>query len=305
MSIPSNTKRFITSLGGVLIVATAAMGQASFQGLGDLPGNLFDSSAWGVSADGMVVVGQADPTIGREAFRWTSGGGMLGLGDLPGGSFFSNAYAVSGDGSVVVGISLSASGYSTGEAFRWTSGGGMVGLGDLPGGGFFSEATATSADGAVVVGWSSSASAAEAFLWTAADGMQSLHDLLVNDFGLDLTGWQLREAFGISADGMTIVGEGTNPDGFPEAWIATIPAETPVPADRDFDGDVDGVDFSKFASCFNKAGNPPWTFGCDPDDQAALDFDDDNDVDGVDFAKFASCFNKAGNPPRTFGCPQN
>jgi hypothetical protein len=34
------------------------------------------------------------------------------------------------------------------------------------------------------------------------------------------------------------------------------------------------------------------------------DFDEDGDVDGVDFATFASCFNKAGNPPRTLGCPQ-
>jgi hypothetical protein len=78
-----------------------------------------------------------------------------------------------------------------------------------------------------------------------------------------------------------------------------------VPADRDADGDVDGVDFAKFAQCFNKAGNPPRTLGCSAADQDALDFDDDNDVDGADFAKFAACFNKAGNPPRTLGCPLN
>jgi len=83
------------------------------------------------------------------------------------------------------------------------------------------------------------------------------------------------------------------------------PAPTTVPADRDFDGDVDGVDFAKFASCFNKAGNPPRTIGCPVDDAGAFDFDGDMDVDGVDFGKFAACFNKAGNPPRTLGCPQN
>jgi hypothetical protein len=79
---------------------------------------------------------------------------------------------------------------------------------------------------------------------------------------------------------------------------------TQVSADRDGDGDVDGGDFSIFASCYNGAGHPPRTLGCDPDDQDALDFDDDSDIDGIDFSTFASCYNQAGNPPRTFGCPQ-
>jgi hypothetical protein len=82
-------------------------------------------------------------------------------------------------------------------------------------------------------------------------------------------------------------------------------SKTCYPADRDCDNDVDGVDFSIFASCFNNAGNPPRTIGCDADDQDALDFDNDVDVDGVDFAVFAACFNKAGNPPRTTGCPSS
>ncbi len=85
--------------------------------------------------------------------------------------------------------------------------------------------------------------------------------------------------------------------------VQSAPAAT-VPADRDADGDVDGVDFSTFASCFNKAGRAPKTLGCNPDDQDAFDFDNDGDIDGVDFSVFASCFNKAGNPSRTLGCPQ-
>ena len=43
---------------------------------------------------------------GDEAFRLTSGGGMVGLSDLPGGVFSIYASAVSGDGSVVVGSSI-------------------------------------------------------------------------------------------------------------------------------------------------------------------------------------------------------
>ena len=73
-------------------------------------------------------------------------------------------------------------------------------------------------------------------------------------------------------------------------------------SDHDDDGDVDGVDFSIFASCFNKAGNAPRTLGCNPAAAEGFDYDCDGDVDGVDFSIFASCFNKAGNPPRTIGC---
>jgi hypothetical protein len=53
--------------------------------------------------------------------------------------------------------------------------------------------------------------------------MRSLRDVLVDDYSLDLVGWQLSSARGISADGSTIVGYGINPSGQYEAWIAVIP----------------------------------------------------------------------------------
>jgi probable HAF family extracellular repeat protein len=142
---------------------------------------------------------------------------MVGLG---GGEFRSGAYGVSADGSTVVGYSYSASGY---EAFRWTSASGMDGLGDLAGGSFYSYAYGVSADGSTVVGGGISASGNRAFIWDERNGMQNLRDVLINDYGLDLTGWTLRTAYGISDDGLTIVGDGLNPDGYGEAWIATIP----------------------------------------------------------------------------------
>ncbi len=86
-------------------IATSASA-ASFTGLGDLPGGIFLSDAAGVSGDGSVVVGLSASASGGEAFRWTSGDGMVGLGYLPGGDFFSRDYVVSGNGAVVVGLGL-------------------------------------------------------------------------------------------------------------------------------------------------------------------------------------------------------
>jgi hypothetical protein len=98
----------------------------------------------------------------------------------------------------------------------------MVGLGDLPGGDFFSAATSSSADGSVVVGAATSSTGSEAFAWDETNGMRAVRQILI-DQGIDMTGWDLAQANGISADGLTIVGYGTNPLGFNEAWIATIP----------------------------------------------------------------------------------
>jgi probable HAF family extracellular repeat protein len=75
---------------------------AKFLGLGDLPSAIASSNANDVSANGSVVVGQGITTLGVEAFRWTSGGGMVALGQLPSGTSGSVADGVSADGSVVV-----------------------------------------------------------------------------------------------------------------------------------------------------------------------------------------------------------
>ena len=61
----------------------------------------------------------------------------------------------------------------------------------------------------------------EAFIWDSANGMRNLRELLVSE-GDDLTGWRLTWAYGISGDGSTIVGFGTNPEGSSEAWVARL-----------------------------------------------------------------------------------
>lgn len=194
---------------------------AGIRGIGDLPGGSFFSQASGVSGDGRVVVGGSSNSVDWGAFRWTESEGIQPLGYLSGGTY-SHAYDASFDGSVIVGGSFGAGG---GEAFRWTTAG-MIGLGDLPGGTHGSTAFAVSNDGSVIVGRSSTGEGFdgnEAFVWDATNGMRNLR-LVLEQAGLDLTGWVLTSAESVSADGTVIAGHGTNPAGLLEGWVAVIPA---------------------------------------------------------------------------------
>ena len=174
---------------------------------------------------------------------------MVGLGHLHRDLFaISESSSTSADGSVVVGRSTVFGGEF--RPFRWTQASGMVDLGQLPNT-LNGDARAVSADGSVVVG----NSGATAFIWTAEDGMRSLETLLTNEAGIDLTGWSLFSASGISADGLTITGWGINPSGFTEAWIATLSGGgCDCPADVNIDGLTDGGDIQGFVDCLLATG---------------------------------------------------
>lgn len=87
------------------------------QDLVTLGGSL--SYAYGVSADGSVVMGRAQNGSGQyRDFRWTQSGGMQDLGTLGGSQ--SEAHGVSADGSAVVGTAQNGSGQY--RAFLWRGG---------------------------------------------------------------------------------------------------------------------------------------------------------------------------------------
>jgi hypothetical protein len=136
---------------------------------------------------------------------------MVGLGKL---EFWagSEAHAVSADGSVVVG------GF---PAFRWTEAGGMVGLPLLANGLGPFDAHGVSADGSIVVGDNDTQTGPSgAFVWDAAHGTR----------GIAFPGWTLNTVSGISADGSTLFGLGTNPAGEPfQGWVASLDALTLIP----------------------------------------------------------------------------
>lgn len=180
----------------------------------------FRSQANAVSAMGPVVVGESlDLSAGvRTDVYWTPGGGMDSLGGFSG-------TAVSRDGTAVAGILNGPSGF---EAFVWTTDRGMEPLGYYATG-CYTRAFGIAGNGHRVVGYVEFPDeTTEAFVWDQWAGMRLLSDMLVDDYGLDLTGWTLQRAWAISDDGTTIVGRAINPQGNTEAFRAVIiPAPEP------------------------------------------------------------------------------
>jgi len=208
------------SADGTVIVGTsvAALPQHSQvfrweSGVVTLLANSHSGTEWasGVSADGTIVLAgwvwdQVCTDICPDgSMLWVPPGTVL---DIPLGGA-----AISGDGSTIVGAM--ENGYCGGTPAIWSAR--LTELA-VPGCGVVLE---TSADGKVAVGetwWPSHI----AFIWSDADGVWPLPEKLEAVYGLDLTGWTIDAAADISADGRTLVGAGTSPDGDTEGWIAYL-----------------------------------------------------------------------------------
>ncbi len=157
-----------------------------------------DAEAWGMSANGQVVVGYS--FVGStgsiyRGFRWQNGE-MEAFGTFGGQTSW--AYDASETGTVIVGAAQLSDGFN--RAFRWTQETGMVNLGTLPGA-IRSVARAVSLDGNVVVGWSGFANTIHhAFRWENGQ-MTDIHNPA---FGQS-------EAIGVSGDGNVVVGAWGDP----------------------------------------------------------------------------------------------
>jgi uncharacterized membrane protein len=229
--------------------------------LGDLPGGGFASYAFGIQSDGGFIVGESESDTGeRQACSWTPATGIHPLGFLPtaaGVVRWSTAVGISDDGTIVVGSSRSIESGNGLQACVWVGGGKPQGLGDLAGGALQSMALAVSGDGTTVVGRGyvdgpcgpfGCPSAPRAFVWTKGGGMQSVQQVL-EGAGVNLAGWTLTEATGVSRDGSVIVGTGTDPAGSIEGWMAVIPWVT-CAADCNGDGLLNLADFGCFQTRF-------------------------------------------------------
>jgi len=198
--------------------------------------------ASGVSADGSQIVG----THEAVAFRWNAADGLVPLEPLPGGGPWTQALAISADGSTIVGQAMPDPTADERAAVRWTEAGGIESLGILPNG--WAIASAVSADGSVVAGLSQfelGGDVFDAFIWDPVHGMRLLADVL-QSAGVDLGGWHLDDASGVSADGRTIVGSGHDSQGVHQAFIATTDCDGL--ADADGDGVADRCDVCPFVA---------------------------------------------------------
>jgi probable HAF family extracellular repeat protein len=279
-------------------------GGTAINDLGNLPSPQEAGEAFGVSSTGSVIAGGHFSNDGKDA--WTSDGS--GLDPLPrifgGTPVAATALAVSADGSTVVGYSSKGTVTLPGgtvlatdlQAVRWTGSGfaTVTQLGSLPGAvSIDSRALAVSPDGQVIVGRAVDGEFADrAFLWSAADGMRDLKTVLGDDYGLDLTGWVLSEALGVSqiVDGaFRVVGRGINPQGQPEGWVAYL--TTPACSDGD-DNDSDGpVDFPADTGCRSATD---WSE--QPDCADGIDDDGDGDIDHPDDAGCLSASDPSEQP---------
>ncbi len=106
----------------------------------------------------------------------------------------------------------------------------MIQLPDIAGVGPTTIAQAISGDGNVVVGAGLNGSGqAVAFAWDAYHGSRSIPALLASQ-GIDLDGFTLGKANGVSYDGLTLVGIGITSDRTNiQPWIARLDEGTFVP----------------------------------------------------------------------------
>ncbi|HYE63006.1 MAG TPA: hypothetical protein VD997_13500 [Phycisphaerales bacterium] len=206
-----------------------------------------------ISADGSVIVGSSGiPGPFDEdchAFRWTESTGIQDLGLLP-GTQESWVLAISADTSTIVGVCRGPSDDYRFRATIWQAGR-IAPLPLLPDA-CENAPKAISADGGVIVGYTgflceSTAYSYRATMWSRYLGVVDLNTHLPS-IGVDLTGWVLLFASGVSADGRIIIGQGYYNNAL-HGFILTLPPPCGA-ADFNNDGDTGtDADIEAFFAC--------------------------------------------------------
>lgn len=186
-----------------------------------------------ISDNGIIAGGKALPLYGAgQAALWLPQGDQVYLGSLAGEGHFSRATGISDDGNTVVGLSATN---QWPQAFRWTSTEGMVSLGRFAYE-TWGSALDVSHDGSRIVGYAEGApitgyqTRLRATVWSPESGWQDLNGVLAAS-GVNLEGWELNEASGISHDGRFVVGYGKHLGNYYEGFWAELPTTIPKVAD--------------------------------------------------------------------------
>jgi probable HAF family extracellular repeat protein len=275
-------------------------GGTGINNLGDLPGGGDAGVAQDATTTGSVIVGETDASAGPTGFWWN--GSMHGLPGLPGAVYRTGALGISDDGTTIVGeANSSTTGTNFPEPVRWTGTNyaTIQKLGALPGQtSARGQAIDVSPDGSLIVGTTRDLQGNDvAFLWDAANGMRSLALVLEEEYGLDLGGWQLESANGISgvdaAGEFTVVGSGTNPSGDSEGFIAILsPTACNDGLHNDGDGLADYPDDPECTSPGDRSEGPDCSDGIDNDGDGQTDFPADAQCTaGSDLSELTDCSN--------------
>jgi hypothetical protein len=220
----------LTNLGAIVLTPSSPAGNLTS----------YFSEANDISGDGLHIVGTSsylnqqsvtdpDPTDNYTpppTFRSSGSVGfirqtttLVQLSDLTGGAMAAGAHAISDDKTRVAGFGTSASGT---EGVIWNIGTTITvsSVGDLAGGATDCRLLGLNLDGTRAVGKGTDGDGAAAVIWNSALGLRKLTTVL-EERGIDVTGWNLTEANSISADGLVIGGNGINPSGVEQAWVIT------------------------------------------------------------------------------------
>lgn len=185
----------------------------------------------GTSSDGSVMVGTSTNLVasggkfngpGNAAFRYVEGIGISAIPYLPGGTWnIAVALSPNGNLAMVVGNSTSA---PNGEVYLYNaSAASVTALGTPAAGWVTTNIAGMTADGSVVViAMGDPENPVGASFMHNASGW---HDVqaIVSGAGVNLTGWNLNNIGGMSADGTRIWGSGGH-NGNAEGWIVEFPA---------------------------------------------------------------------------------
>ena len=180
---------------------------AGFKGLGSLSGSDPSGQTYGMSEDGIVVVGASytdwndvSKTDDEQAFRWSDSEGMVGLGWLTGHNV-SYSDRISGDGLTIIGSGQHRSVDNSDAQFIWTQATGIQAL-DVA-----EKVTAISFDGSVLAGETDHATGRnEAFIKSGSTTTR-LGFLETPDSGSN------SNVGDISRDGSVVVGSSTSAEG--------------------------------------------------------------------------------------------
>lgn len=186
---------------------------ATLNYLGDLQNGF--SYAIGSNTNGSIIGGYGTLNSYRHACLWVPPAAPQDLGILfPNNDTWTTA--MSRDGSTMVGFT--GYGLFNQRAMKWTQATGLVDVG-LPSFIPNDEAvfSAVTSEGITSLGWATYNAAQKAVHWTEVGGFQDLNGYLAAA-GVNLTGWDLTECTGVSADARALCGNGLY-NGQKRGWV--------------------------------------------------------------------------------------